>query len=383
MKGMQKIKRGKGFNGLLKYALAHDKADEDGRLIGGTMNGFDAQTLTSEFAQVRELRRDVEKPVWHNSLRLPAGDECHDMKWADIAEDYMQRMGFDVRKTQYVVVKHDDENAIHIIANRVQKDGTLYLGRNENLVSTRIISELEKHYGLTETKSLEYDENNRIKAGQSVRAGRNSAKEVQKKKRTGVAVPKELVQAAIKTALSQGECSASVFAERVRNAGVLVKANVAKTSRKMNGFSFAVLDASNTKGNTVVFKGSEVGAGWNALQKAGITYYAENDYLKLAVLSLNEDVRKAARIENGKAALEKLSAQRAAAAPPPPASAPGERTGVTAALDALGLDGVTAADLAAIERAKGLTKAPGATDQERSKQPDDKPPRGDDFDMGR
>lgn len=291
MKGMQKIKRGSGFGGLLKYALAHDKAEEPGRIIGGTMNGFDVKSLTAEFAQVRALRPDIGKPVWHNSLRLPEGDPCSDMQWQEIAEDYMTRMGYDVKKAQYLVVKHDDENGVHIIANRIQKDGSMYLGRNENLASTRIISELEKAHKLRQTKGLEYDENNRIKSGYS-NAGRLSAAEKQKAKRTGIDAPKQHAQNAIKQALAEGPCSAPEFAERVARHGIQVQASVSGgDTRKMNGFSFSVEDASNTKRNTVVFKGSQLGYSWSVLQKAGVTYDKEKDYRRLACLSTSDEVK--------------------------------------------------------------------------------------------
>jgi hypothetical protein len=50
---------------------------------------------------------------------------------------------------------HDDEGQhIHIIASSIDLNGgKLYLGRNENLISTRIISELEIAHGLTVTKT--------------------------------------------------------------------------------------------------------------------------------------------------------------------------------------------------------------------------------------
>lgn len=277
MKGMQAIKRGNGFNGLLKYALSHEKANEDGRVIGGTMNGNDVKTLSAEFKESRVLRPDVAKPVWHNSLRLPAGDPCNDMKWGEIAQDYMTRMGFNVKKTQYVVVKHDDENAIHIIASRIQKDGTLYLGKNENLASTRHISALEKSHGLTITKGLEYDENNRIVSGRT-NAGRLSAAEKQKALRTGVAAPKEQLKSIIAGVLAQGGCSAPVFKKRLADAGVQARENISSgDSRRLSGFSFEIEDNSNTKDNTVVFKGSQVGYGLKALQDAGVTYDSNKD----------------------------------------------------------------------------------------------------------
>ncbi len=295
MKGMQKIKRGSGFNGLLKYLLSHEKAVEDGRVIGGTMNGADVKSLSKEFNQVRRLRPDVDKPVWHNSLRLPAGDECSDYKWQGIVEDYMTKMGFDVHKTQYVIVKHDDENAVHIAANRVMNDGSLYLGRNENLASTRHISALEKTHGLRVTKGLEYDENNRIKTGQAVNAGRKSAKEVQKEKRTGEAVPKDVVKTVIAAALAQGACSAPEFAKRVSEAGIGIRANISSADTKtLSGFSFEYEDEritnGNTKRNTVVFKGSQVGYSLKALQDAGISYDKNADFIALSRYSDKPDI---------------------------------------------------------------------------------------------
>lgn len=75
MKGMQKIKRGKSFAGVVRYALqprAHHKSDPV--VIGGNMLGDSALELIAEFDGTKQLRPDAQKPVWHNSLRLPAGE---------------------------------------------------------------------------------------------------------------------------------------------------------------------------------------------------------------------------------------------------------------------------------------------------------------------
>ena len=45
-------------------------------VIGGNMTGSTAAELISEFEGTRLLRPDVAKPVWHNSLRLPKGENC-------------------------------------------------------------------------------------------------------------------------------------------------------------------------------------------------------------------------------------------------------------------------------------------------------------------
>lgn len=72
MKGMQKIKRGKCFSGIIHYALksvSHHKTVP--RVIGGNMLGSSTTELIDEFNTAKKLREDIVKPVWHNSLRLP------------------------------------------------------------------------------------------------------------------------------------------------------------------------------------------------------------------------------------------------------------------------------------------------------------------------
>ena len=147
MKGMQKIKRGKSFAGVVLYALrsaSHHKVDPV--VIGGNMMGSFAKELIAEFDATKTLRSDVAKPVWHNSLRLPKNETLTDAQWSGIADDYMTRMGFSETHLRCYVL-HDDEDGqhIHIIASRVPLDtGRLYLGRNENLISTRVIQQLER-----------------------------------------------------------------------------------------------------------------------------------------------------------------------------------------------------------------------------------------------
>lgn len=155
MKGMQKIKRGKSFLGVVLYVLkpsSHHKSDQI--VIGSNMLSDSALELIAELDGTKQIRLDVQKPVWHNSLRLPDGESLSNDQWAKIADDYMKKMGLnDIHLRCYVL--HDDSAGqhIYIIASRIDLNGgKLYLGRNENLISTRIISELEIVHSLTVTK---------------------------------------------------------------------------------------------------------------------------------------------------------------------------------------------------------------------------------------
>ena len=255
MKGMRKIRRGKNFAGVVQYALkpgAHHKCDPV--VIGGNMLGDSAYELTAEFDRTKQFRPDVQKAVWHNSLRLPDGETLSNDQWVSIADDYMKKMGFsDTHLRCYVL--HDDEGQhIHIIASRIDMaGGKLYLGRNENLISTRIISEIEIDHNLTVTKTAP------AIAPKQPKRKRISRNEQMLSARTGVPSPKEALQQILDKSLSD-KPDLLTFTKRLEEAEVGWTANVASTG-KMNGFSFSYRD--------IAFKASQLGKGysWANLQK--------------------------------------------------------------------------------------------------------------------
>lgn len=252
---MRKIKRGKSFAGVVQYALklgAHHKSDPV--VIGGNMLGDSALELVAEFDSTKHLRQDVAKPVWHNSLRLPDGEALSNDQWVNIADGYMKMMGFsDTHLRCYVL--HDDEGQhIHIIASRIDMaGGKLYLGRNENLISTRIISELEIAHNLTITKTA-----SAITPRQPKRK-RISRNEQMLSARTGVPSPKEALQQILDKSLADTPDLLTLI-KRLEEAEVGWTANIASTG-KMNGFSFEYRD--------IAFKASQLGKGysWANLQK--------------------------------------------------------------------------------------------------------------------
>ncbi|WP_126675763.1 relaxase/mobilization nuclease domain-containing protein [Escherichia coli] len=256
MKGMQKIKRGKSFSGVVLYVLkpgSHHRTVPE--VIGGNMTGDCSQELIDEFNLTKELRSDVAKPVWHNSLRLPQGESLTNEQWKRIADDYMKRMGFgDTHLRCYVL--HDDQAGqhIHIIASRIDLNGgKLYLGRNENLISTRIISELEFAHGLTVTKTASSI------APKQPKRKRISRNEQMLSERTGVPCPKKSLQQIIDKSLADTP-DLLTFIKRLEEAEVGWTANVASTG-KMNGFSFEYTG--------IAFKASQLAKSysWANLQK--------------------------------------------------------------------------------------------------------------------
>lgn len=239
----------------------------EGEVIGGNMSGHDPKSLTREFNASKAVRPDVEKPVWHNSLRLPEGEKLSPEKWAEIGDAYMQKMGFS-ENHQRVYVLHDDKAGqhIHIVASRIGLDGNLFLGKNENLISTKKIAELEKEFNLTPTKGANYDSAGKVVMPDQSRPRKG---EVGLFERTGEAPKRSLLTALIDKSIAD-KPSASVFAERLVMAGVEVRANFSKDT--LNGFSFSI--------GGVPFKGSQLGKQYTgkALFERGLSYEQDRDY---------------------------------------------------------------------------------------------------------
>lgn len=247
MKGMQKIKRGKTFNGLISYLLkpaSHHMSDP--YVVGGNVIESFAEALSAEFNATKFLRSDVSKPVWHNSLRLPAGECLPIQQWKLLADDYMKRMGFSETHLRAYVL-HDDKDGqhIHIVASRIDAtSGKLYLGKNENLISTRIIQELEKDYQLNKTKGTDA-----LKPSTSPAKRKKSRNEAMLEERTGEKCAKTIIQEAIDTLLTS-QISEQEFVQQLATQKIKAIPNRASTG-KMNGFSFEYANIS--------FKASQLG----------------------------------------------------------------------------------------------------------------------------
>lgn len=213
------------------------------------MTGDCAKELIAEFDTASELRKDIAKPAWHNSLRLPKGEELTNEQWKLIADDYMDQMGFsDTHLRCYVL--HDDSvgQHMHIIANRIDSvSRKVNLGRHESLKSGHIIQAIEIKYGLTVTKTAPSLSNTQPKRK------RISRNEQMLSERTGLPSPKEALQQILDKSLADTP-DLLTFIKRLEEAEVGWTANIASTG-KMNGFSFEYRD--------IAFKASKLGKAYS------------------------------------------------------------------------------------------------------------------------
>lgn len=290
---MDRVSRGRGFGGAVRYIFSNFKASF--LCSSNVLAARDEQRAISKMGMLaHRLRPDIKKPVWHQALRLPRGDLISHQKYRAIADEYMLRMGWNSDTHQYIVIVSDDPDGqhIHIVANRVGVDGSVFHGKNENLISTRVCQELEIDYGLTVTKGPEYIVDDRgipraVYAGpKDKKAKKGEVRMLERQQGEGKAkpLPRKALQQVLKSALAAGQDGGlAAFLTTAEAGGLRVLANVASTGR-VSGLSF------ETAG--VPFKGSDLGDAYSwASLAATVRFDRSRDLALLETRSLRHVTR--------------------------------------------------------------------------------------------
>ena len=141
-----KISKSGSFKNLVEYL---DK--KDAIVLGTNMYGQGSRELTAEFMTVHDLNPGIKQPVLHASLSLSPGESLTDEQFREACEAWMEKMGFDLSKNQYLIVRHKDtehEHA-HLAINRIDMvSGKVVVDSFERYRSQEIIRQLERNYGL-------------------------------------------------------------------------------------------------------------------------------------------------------------------------------------------------------------------------------------------
>lgn len=163
-----KISTGSSLFGALAYN--QDKVDrkeaevlfsnkmllsEDGKFsIGECMRSFEMQM---------PVQLSTQKPILHISINPPPEDVLTDQQLADIAREYMQKLGYGGQP--YLVYKHTDidRRHIHIVGLRVDENGRPLNDRFEHRRSKQITRELERKYDLHPAERRERAERPELK----------------------------------------------------------------------------------------------------------------------------------------------------------------------------------------------------------------------------
>lgn len=264
-------KTGKSFKNRVDYILKDDHSFICSNMASDYNNVSD---LTDEFKTVSSFRQDIKKPVFHAFLSLPKNEHLTDQQWEDIAKDYLKEMNIDIEKHQYICVRHNDTDKehIHIVANRVGLDGSVWLGQHSAFNTIAACERLEVKHGLTITQSLK---------GQKSDVSAPTKNEIEQALRTGEKPARIVLQNALQAAMV-GKPDLQTFIDRVQAVGIEPRFNVASTGN-VAGVSFSVGD--------VAFKGSQLGKkySWNTIKNKVIYDKNRDDELVRSFSARKDD----------------------------------------------------------------------------------------------
>jgi len=117
-----------------------------------TTNGIYSITqLADSFEPYLIANRNTEKHTLHISLNPNPKDVVDDDKFIEIAQEYMQKMGYG--EQPFIVFKHNDidRSHIHIVSVCVDENGRKISDKFEKMRSMNVCRELEKHHRLIPT----------------------------------------------------------------------------------------------------------------------------------------------------------------------------------------------------------------------------------------
>ena len=157
---LAKISSGKSIYGVLAYNKI--KVDDHHASVLYSQKMFDSPDGTfsvhdcmDSFYPYLALNQRTEKVVFHASLNPDPKDEISDEKLSEIAQAYMQKLGYGTQP--YIVLKHSDikREHLHIISLRIDETGKKINDSYEVARSMKICKELEQELGLVPLQKTE------------------------------------------------------------------------------------------------------------------------------------------------------------------------------------------------------------------------------------
>jgi hypothetical protein len=262
-------KRGKRVAGLIWYLYGPGKQEEhvNPRIIAawdGDPAGLEPQMTARGHRDYRRLIRlleqplaaagltNVEKTVWHTSLRNDATDRIlSDGDWAKIAQQALNDVGIaqfrDDDAVRWIAVRHGDDH-IHIVATLARQDGHVEYGFRDYPRLRESCMALEKRYGLQSTAPADKTATptpGPHEVGKAHRHGRNESY-------------RDKLRRDVRTAAAAADNS-SDFWERLRDSGVLIRHRYSVNDpAQITGYAVGLPGHKTSDGNTVWYGGGRL-----------------------------------------------------------------------------------------------------------------------------
>ena len=209
------------------------------------------------------------KPVFHLTIAAakdPVNGDLIDPKltdeqWADIAEEYMHRLGLarrdDDHGVRWVAVSHADDH-VHVVATLVGQDGRRVYPSNERYRSREASRFVEAKYGLRTTAAA---------AGSSTaptsraehRKYESTARRRHEAGQPGPPAPdRDVLRRHVRTAAA-GSSSLAEFFDRLRADGLLVRERFSERNPgEITGYAVALPDRYDSGGKPIYFGGGKL-----------------------------------------------------------------------------------------------------------------------------
>lgn len=150
-----KINNGASLFGALTYNMEKVKNGEAHMICSNkiiqNMTGdkdLDISLAMKSFEPYLQLNDRIRKSIVHISLNPDPKDELTDEQYKNLAEDYLEKLGF--KDQPFIVIKHEDidRHHIHIVTVRVDENGKKISDAHEHYRSMKACRELEQKYNL-------------------------------------------------------------------------------------------------------------------------------------------------------------------------------------------------------------------------------------------
>lgn len=171
-----KIGRSSNLLGTLSYNNLKMEQDKGEILLMNKMietldGSYSVSQLARSFEPYLLANRNTEKHTLHISLNPDPKDKVSDEKFREIAQQYMNEMGYGDQP--FIVFKHTDidRSHIHIVSVCVDEEGKKISDQFEKVRSMKVCRELEKKFGLMSAVEKQSRQNQKIFRPVNYKAG--------------------------------------------------------------------------------------------------------------------------------------------------------------------------------------------------------------------
>lgn len=179
-----RITSGSNLSGVLKYNTDKVNRGEADLLLCNRVidmerpDRFNLTDAMQSFTPYLAANRRTKNPVFHVSLNPDPSDKLADEQLVEIAQEYMERMGFGDQP--YYVFKHRDidREHIHIVSVRIDEYGRKLDHNFERRRSVEALQSIEQRYGLR--PAVKGEEQREFDTARRVEYGRGNLKQQMK-----------------------------------------------------------------------------------------------------------------------------------------------------------------------------------------------------------